>query len=345
MKYVAIVTLLSLVVACNGQVCGVDLSFEDGSQGCCANIGTCSNGIGECSTIGLSFLSNIGGAYDPALQRCYQSDCFLVFPASCSLIDRTLSPCEDNGDLCSNAFPELEITPGPLPVPSPSPSPVPSPSPSPSPVPSPVPSPSPSPIPSPVPSPSPSPVPSPSPPPNSDGTSCIAGHQTVTIDSHKTKKIIELKFGDVVLTDTGFQKYIGNIHNGSISQTLKIHTNDGKSIELTADHLIKTDKGFAHAGTLRIGSSLVGSKVVLIEERRSYVISPLTKSGTIVVNDVVLSCYANVHSHNLANWALFPARRANLVNKRIYLSILVYIYNVLPQWLKRNIATSDSIYF
>lgn len=311
MKYVAIVTLLSLVVACNGQVCGVDLSFEDGSQGCCANIGTCSNGIGECSTIGLSFLSNIGGAYDPALQRCYQSDCFLVFPASCSLIDRTLSPCEDNGDLCSNAFPELEITPGPLPVPSPSPS----------------------------------PVPSPSPPPNSDGTSCIAGHQTVTIDSHKTKKIIELKFGDVVLTDTGFQKYIGNIHNGSISQTLKIHTNDGKSIELTADHLIKTDKGFAHAGTLRIGSSLVGSKVVLIEERRSYVISPLTKSGTIVVNDVVLSCYANVHSHNLANWALFPARRANLVNKRIYLSILVYIYNVLPQWLKRNIATSDSIYF
>jgi hypothetical protein len=100
-----------------------------------------------------------------------------------------------------------------------------------------------------------------------------------------------------------------------------------------------------HAGKLNIGSLLVKSRVSRIERGESYVMSPLTRSGTIVVNDVVLSCYANVHSHNIANWALFPTRKSGIINTEVYLSSLVRIYNVFPHWLKRNIAISNSIYF
>jgi len=187
------------------------------------------------------------------------------------------------------------------------------------------------------------PTPAPSPPSSGGGTSCIASYQVVIIEGQGSKKITELKSGDIVLTDNGFREYIGNIHDGRVSSTLIIHTDDGKSIELTADHLIKTDHGFIHASRLHIGSLLVDSEVVRIENSSSFVVSPLTRSGTIVVNDIVLSCYANVFSHNIANFVLAPVTTNVVKDVGRYFAALTAIYNAFPKYIKYYIAASDTI--
>lgn len=187
------------------------------------------------------------------------------------------------------------------------------------------------------------PTPVPSPPPSGGGTSCIAGHQVVTIEDQGSKRITELKSGDIVLTDTGFREYIGSIHDGRVSSTLIIHTDNGKNIELTDDHLIKTERGFIHANRLYIGSLLVDSKVVRIENSSSFVVSPLTRSGTIVVNDIVLSCYANVFSHSIANFMLIPVTTNLTKDISKYFSVLTVIYNAFPKYIKHYIAASDTI--
>lgn len=51
------------------------------------------------------------------------------------------------------------------------------------------------------------------------------------------------------------------------------------------------------------------SAVTFVEERRgSGLYAPLTRSGSIVVNGVLASCYAALDSHRLAHWVLAPLR-------------------------------------
>ena len=242
-------------------------------------------------------------------------------------------------------------SPMPAPVPIPSPTPIPSPAPIPTPTPVPVPAliPSPAPIPSPTPIPSPAPIPTPSPtptpsPPSGGGTSCIASHQIVETRlgqglSECAKKMMDLKNGNEVLTDKGYKRYIGNIHESKVHNTVIIHTSKNKTVELTSDHLIKTDSGFLHASDIQIGDILVGldnTYVTGIRYGVSHVMSPLTTAGTIVVNDVVLSCYAVVRYHSIANFVYIPVRFGIVKssNLKYYTMKIASVYNILPLWFK-----------
>lgn len=101
-------------------------------------------------------------------------------------------------------------------------------------------------------------------------------------------------------------------HRRFSKDTVIIHTSDNKTVELTSDHLIKTESGFLHASNIQIGYILVGNNAPMyvtgIKYGISHVMSPLTAAGTIVVNDVVWSCYAVVKSHYLANFVYIPVR-------------------------------------
>ena len=62
---------------------------------------------------------------------------------------------------------------------------------------------------------------------------------------------------------------------------------------------------------------------------KSIVAAPLTRSGTIVVNGLMVSCYATISYHGLAH-AVFLPYRVNLVtNLAGYVSKLVAMRDVL----------------
>jgi Hint module len=192
----------------------------------------------------------------------------------------------------------------------------------------------------------PSPAPGPQPPstsaPTSPTASCIASNQKAIVMSRGSKLISDLEVGEKVLTDEGFQDYMGNInkdcvHKSCTLPTLTIHTVDNIHVELTHGHLIKTSNGFMNADKVTVDSILITryskSKVASITNGTSHVLSPFTRSGTIVVNDAVLSCHATDHSHYLANLVYLPVR-TGMVNVNVYYKILVNLYNKLPLWAK-----------
>lgn len=197
-------------------------------------------------------------------------------------------------------------------------------------------------------------TPTPAAPSNSDSTQiptptttsnsgCIADHQTVTVQGYGTKQIKNLTVGDKVYTDEGFQKYIGNIHDSGIHKTLKLYTENNVHIEITRDHLVKTNGKFVQAYMVEVNDVILtthgDTKVNKISHGMSIVSSPLTQSGTIIVNNVVLSCYATDRSHYIVNILFYPVRIGIIKNVSNYFRILINIHNAMPKWSKTYISS------
>ena len=94
----------------------------------------------------------------------------------------------------------------------------------------------------------------------------------------------------------------------------------GKEIDLPQDPVFastvqKGDLVFVKSSNGKLQPQEVLGTMVK-EMRGSY--APLTKEGTIVINDVAASCYAVINDHHLAHRAFAP---------------LHYLYNVLPSTL------------
>jgi hypothetical protein len=101
-------------------------------------------------------------------------------------------------------------------------------------------------------------------------------------------KMTALTGGDYVLSAGKDQAYeftriIVNQHklNEKRSSILKIAHADGE-IELTPDHVLLVDGQWAAAHTVKVGSSLSGSKVTAISHSVAGIINPVTVSGMIV---------------------------------------------------------------
>lgn len=93
----------------------------------------------------------------------------------------------------------------------------------------------------------------------------------------------------------------------------------GRSISLTSSHLIMSlDRGYVNAGSIKLNerlrvysrdSELIEMRVDKIEwDVRTGFVAPLTSSGTLLVNDVDASCYAEVNDHYLADMAMTPVK-------------------------------------
>ena len=107
-----------------------------------------------------------------------------------------------------------------------------------------------------------------------------------------------------------------------------LHTESGKYLTLTAKHLLYiartnssfidiTDSEAMFAESVKEGhylilgekDSLFLSKVTQITvDTRKGIYAPLTKHGTIVVNDVIASCYAYINSVPVAHFVFAPMR-------------------------------------
>jgi hypothetical protein len=109
-----------------------------------------------------------------------------------------------------------------------------------------------------------------------------------------------------------------------------LHTDSGHVIRLTANHLIYRSRchdnsNFAlcaeavFADDVRLGdllfdvaantSNVMTSRVVTIDvTREEGMYAPLTTLGNVIVDDVIVSCYATIGSQSLAHASFAPAR-------------------------------------
>lgn len=107
---------------------------------------------------------------------------------------------------------------------------------------------------------------------------------------------------------------------------LRISTRGGKTVSLTPSHLVLrllgngTDTEHVFAADVSEGDHVMvtRSSGVFVRDTVSRVDSvfvdhggvyaPLTRTGTLVVDDVLVSCYAVIDSQTIAHWAFAPFR-------------------------------------
>ena len=144
-----------------------------------------------------------------------------------------------------------------------------------------------------------------------DPASCFSGRSTVQVQGKGETPISQLRIGEFILTGDGsFQNVYAFGHKDRTSKIeyLQIRTEgmakNRRPLEISADHLIgkyneitKTTQ-FVPAEDLKVGNLLIDEqgtpiKVKSIDAAKSQgLYTPLTPSGTVVVNGVVASSYA-----------------------------------------------------
>ena len=157
---------------------------------------------------------------------------------------------------------------------------------------------------------------------------CFAGNSTVEVAGGGTKLISDLRLGDEVASYDGDKIVYSEVimfldrNPEAIRQFFQITTNTTK-LKVTPQHLlIKLQKDgtlvntFAArilSGDMLMVTSNLGEihfeKVIeahLVIDKGIY--APLTKVGTVVVDKVVVSCYAVIESQTIAHIAFAPVR-------------------------------------
>lgn len=154
---------------------------------------------------------------------------------------------------------------------------------------------------------------------------CFAADNVITLENNLKKSIIDIKVGDIVKAIDSNGNLINSevvsiMHKNSneFAQFYNLISSNGKRISLTGGHLIKIkNKGYIKASTAKIGDvmsvysneELIDTEIIEIEiETKQGYTAPLTESGTILVNDVHSSCYAEINSHWIADLAMKPIK-------------------------------------
>uniref|UniRef100_A0A8D8T2N3 Hedgehog protein n=1 Tax=Cacopsylla melanoneura TaxID=428564 RepID=A0A8D8T2N3_9HEMI len=170
---------------------------------------------------------------------------------------------------------------------------------------------------------------------NGKGAGCFTADSKVTLDNHKVINITDLNIGDRVLTlntVTGEMEYsevLLFLHRDAdlVHSFVEISTESGTTIKLTPSHLllrwrrqnsktILNDVEYTYAESVAVNDSILVHKDKAYVERvtsirrvvHTGVYAPLTSSGTIVVDDVLASCYAVIDNQFLAHLSFSPIR-------------------------------------
>ena len=168
---------------------------------------------------------------------------------------------------------------------------------------------------------------------------CFHGSNMVHLQNGKQKLISDVEVGDSVLVvdENGITRYsqvIIQLHK-SQEETIDfrvIRTKTGRNITLTDHHLIyKTEKNRLNRSlnefvdlpavfakkvrkgdfvfVLDRGQEIIPDEVVSTDsETRKGMYSPVTAHGTIIVEDILASCYSDYESHSLLHLAFAPFR-------------------------------------
>lgn len=107
---------------------------------------------------------------------------------------------------------------------------------------------------------------------------------------------------------------------------LKLELKSGRTLTITPTHLVITETTIIYAKNLTINNTMLvyrngkdfqDSIVNITRVFRTGIYAPLTKLGTLIANDVVVSCYAVVNNHWLAHWMYAPIRLAYILRDNL----------------------------
>lgn len=159
---------------------------------------------------------------------------------------------------------------------------------------------------------------------------CFPPNALVQVEGEESKSLQDLQIGDRILAyDSSTGKFVYSSvllwldrDPSQVRQYIVLETKFEKRLEVTPSHLLmvpsETGPKAVFAQTLQVGDRVLTKNEAgeLIEDtvisshliKRQGVFAPLTVHGTVVVDNVVASCYAVVGSQSLAHWSFLPAR-------------------------------------
>ena len=163
---------------------------------------------------------------------------------------------------------------------------------------------------------------------------CFASSGRVLLEGGSSLPMSDLAVGDRVMTmdssgELVYDDVMMFLHKDEERETLfmSLETESGKRITLTPNHLIHTgdsgdndvrDISPTYARNVQVGQylyttgrdySLRTERIIDVTSKLSRgVVAPLTTRGTIVVDDVIVSCYAVIESENIAHAVFAPVR-------------------------------------
>lgn len=159
---------------------------------------------------------------------------------------------------------------------------------------------------------------------------CFSADSTVRTSTGARRKLSELQIGESILAYDVVESRL--VYSDVIMfldwdpeqnrEFLHLELASGKTLTVTPTHLLLIAASNAsrtiYAEQLQVGDRLLVRdsnelvvKDVVVRVRpvlRKGVFAPLTTTGTVVVDDVVASCYAVVDSQRIAHWAFAPVR-------------------------------------
>jgi len=164
--------------------------------------------------------------------------------------------------------------------------------------------------------------------------SCL-GHDGVVSVSGLEKRIADLEVGDL-LTTTVDKDEVWYIHSVEHPVNMVRLVLRDSFLELTKHHLVSTADGMRLAGDVKPGDGVWQQKgaqrsmgeVIEIVQLTGRVSAPITKSGTIVVNGVVASCYAH-GTQDLIHLTLAPVRALHSVWPALAVSLTQFGYHYI----------------
>lgn len=163
---------------------------------------------------------------------------------------------------------------------------------------------------------------------------CFPGRSIITTEDGSRKRLDELRLGERIAAvnsrgDVVYSEVIAFLDRSPSEkrQFIRLTTKSGRVLTLTPTHLVPVEgRSSVFARMVQIGDKILVSDATTsvrnsVDNRLRWdtvietklvleegVFAPLTMEGTLLVDDVVASCYAVVDSQTVAHYSFLPLR-------------------------------------